>query len=155
MSKPKIFLIIIIIICIFLGYSYYNYNNRAKGIYAVEEYSKINNLTSIWHLRELHFNIFDWILGDKTQFNFILVSKKSIRINSNENYWILFTSWKDPQKQETLKNYLVNRNNEKFYIIIHDSLGLPIERDSLYEKEISETIFEVVNDWIKVENSKK
>ena len=152
MERFKTIIIILILLGLFLGYSYYNYNNRAKAVKEVEEYRKKNNLTQIWHLREIHFNVFfDWLLKDKSQCDFIFVNTDAIYKRDNENYKVDFSRWRDAQELETLTNYTLERNKNKYKITINDLFWIPTARDSLYEKEIKGTIFEIVNDWINNE----
>ena len=151
MERLRTIIIILILLGAFFGYSYYNYNGRANAVNAVEEYRKENNLTQIWHFREMHFNVFDWLLDDKSQNSFIFVNSNVIKKEDNENYRVQFCNWKDAQKLETMTNYTLERTGDKFRITVNDLFWLPTNNDSLDSKEAKGTIFEIVDNWIKNE----
>ncbi|WP_430974203.1 hypothetical protein [Sunxiuqinia rutila] len=149
MERLKSILIILVLIAGFLGYSYFNYNKRRKAVDAVEEYRKTNNLVQIWHFREMHLNIFDKIIADKSQFNFIFVNASSVKKINNKHYWVQFSSWKNAQKLETLSHYTLDREDETFKITINDLFWVPEDRDTLNLDEIEGTVFEITDNWIK------
>jgi len=150
-ERLKNSILVLILLGVFFGYSYYNYSIRRKAVNAIEEYRIKNNLIEIWSYREMHFNIFDWLLEDKSQFNFIFVSADLIEKKDNKDYWVYFSSWKDAQNIETLTNYKLERNKDKFRIAINDLFLQPTERDSLNINEIEGTVFETVDNWVREE----
>ena len=151
MERLKKSLIALGVIGIFVVYSYFNYNIRREAVNKVEEYGKEVGLTKIFWLREIHFNLFDWLIEDKTQNNFIFVKKKLIKIKNNNNYFVPFSNWKNPQKNETLTNYTVEKQNRNFKIVIYDQFWNPVDKDSIIENNIKGKIFEIVDNWIKEE----
>jgi hypothetical protein len=134
---------------VFLGYSYYNYDNRRKAVDTVEEYRKKNDLTQICHNREMHFNVFDWFIEDKSQIYYVFVNAVGIEKNDYSKYWVQFSRWKDPQDLKTLSNYMLERKKDDYYITTYDLFWMPTYHDSLDIKEIKGTVFETVNDWIR------
>jgi hypothetical protein len=149
MKTIKSILPILIVLILFLGYSYYNYSKRAKAVDGVESYMNKNNFKRIWNFREAHFNVFDWIIEDKSQFNLIYVNADMLEKETNENYWVQFSSWKKPEDLESLTNYTVKRQGDKFQITINDLFWVPTDKDSLTTGEIKGTVFEIVDNWIK------
>jgi hypothetical protein len=149
MKLLKIVLIISIIISAFVGYSYYNYNKRSKYLNAVESFKRKNNLTEIWYIREGQFNIFDWLLQEKTQKYFIFINEELTSKLDNSNYTVYCVQWKEPNDPSTLKNYVVRREGKIFHIDIKNIFNLQLRSDSLSIDEVKGTIFEVVDGWIQ------
>lgn len=81
--------------------------------------------------REMHLNIFDRLLEDKSQFNFVFVASDDIEKKDNENYCVQFSTWTDAKKLETKTNYTLERENDTFKIKINDLFWVPIDYDSL------------------------
>jgi hypothetical protein len=149
MERLKLFGIFFLVIATFLGYSYYNYHNRSKAIDVVEAYTKKNHLSQISFYREAHFNLFDYLIGDRSQFGYVFVDSNTFKKANNLNYWVQYSSWKDPQHLETLKSYTLRRNDNKFQIIANNLFWLPVSKDSLNLNEIKGTTLETVDTWIK------
>lgn len=148
MNRLKSILPVLALLIAFLGYSYYNYSKRAKAVNAVQAYMDKNNMKSIWHFREAHLNLFDWVIEDKSQFNFIYVNEDLLKKRSCTDYWIQFSSWKNPQDIETLTNYTVKRQGDNFNVIMSDLFWIPNDKDSLTSEEINGTVFQIVDNWI-------
>ena len=108
-----------------------------------------NNFKRIWNFREAHFNIFDWIIADKSQLSFVFVNAEMLKKESNTDYWIQFSSWKNPQDLESLTNYTLQRQGDKFQITVSDLFWVPTDKDSLTVNEIQGTVFEIVDNWVK------
>ncbi len=154
MERFKSIIIIIGIIILIFGYSYYRYQKRNKGIKAVNEYCEKNNLIKVFYLNETNFNIFDKLLENKSQINFLLINSKSVEKKDNNKYWVQCSQWLDPQDMKTLTNFLVNRNEDNFEITILDLYGKPSDYDTLSINEIKGKIFEIIDNWIKNEYDK-
>ncbi|WP_321318040.1 hypothetical protein [Labilibaculum sp.] len=154
MVRFKSIITILILIVAILGYSYKNYTNRAKGVNAVEQYKVKNNMTRIWHLKKVHFNIFDAIIEGKNQFNFILVDELGINKQTDPNYSLQFSFWKDPQNLETLSNFTLERHNDILRITFHDLFWIPTDIDSLSIKEATGTVFGRVDNWMSKKRNK-
>lgn len=146
-EKIQIAGVFILFLASFLGYSYFNYKQRADAVDIYEQSRQKHNLTEIFYFRHERFNVFDWVLGDKTKVNTIVV--KQIKKIDNSHYWVQFSSWKDLRDLETLSNMYLTRDNEIFRISVNDVYWIPTSEDSLHVDEIDRTVFEVVDKWIK------
>jgi hypothetical protein len=106
------------IIIAFLCYSYYNYNRRSKALELVEIFRKKNHQTSVSWYRDMHFNVFDYLISDKTQLAFIQIDTATIYKKDNSNYELDFTSWKDPIDFNSNINYGLKRVDNRYLWII-------------------------------------
>jgi hypothetical protein len=84
----------------------------------VEIFRKKNRQITVSFYREIHFNIFDCLVGDKTQFAFIQIDTNTILKKDNFNYELDFTSWKDPIDFNSDVNYGLKRVDNKFLITV-------------------------------------
>jgi hypothetical protein len=89
----------------------------------------------------MHLNLFDWVIADKSQFGFVFINPSLIKKRDSNNYWLQFSSWKDPQELETLQNYTLEKHNDKLKIIINDLFWIPRNKDSLNTSETKKNNF--------------
>jgi len=155
MERVKTYLTLFLLILSFLGYSYYNYNKRAKAIKTVEVFQQHQNFKRIWHLKEGHFNIFDRILGEKNQYDFIFISPGTSFYSNDNKYWVHACSWSDPLNAKEIYYYTIKRDSNLIKVWYNDLFWVPQDSDVLIIDEIKGTEIERVDNWIKKEGKKE
>jgi len=133
----------------FLCYSYYNYNNRSKALRLVEVFRTKERLTTINYFREMHFNVFDVLISDKSQTDFLEIDTNTIIKKDSNNYEVSFTNWKTPEDINSKFNYRVQRINDKLFITIKNIFWVTKNRDTLSTGNLKRTIFDIVNNYVK------
>lgn len=146
MRKLKPILIVLALISLVLSYSYFNYKKRDKALTSLEQYCKTNGLIEVFHLRELQFNVFDWLIKDRTQISLVLVDPESFE-KDNTNYSIYMEFWQNPKDLSTKRNYELIKEDDKFIIHHFDLFRTPNGVDTLNIND-NRTYFHDVNDWV-------
>lgn len=137
----------------FLAYSYYNYYQRSKAIHALRKFQSERNLIEIFSFRHGHLNVFDNFLGNKDQFNIIMIDTASL-IVAPEYKAITVVSWAEPDDISTVRFYRLQFNANDVYATPHDAFLTPLvyEIDTIKREEIKGydfIIIGVVGQWLE------
>ncbi|MCK6650144.1 MAG: hypothetical protein L6Q66_10865 [Bacteroidia bacterium] len=149
MKYLKVVLVILIVLSFPLGYSYFNYSKRSKSLDFINSEIREKGLIKISFFKEFHFNIFDWILEDKSDNFIIALDPHSIRRDDGDSYSVRFVRYDDPRDINTFTNYTLERTKVKYYYMISDFMWDPIKQDSFLLNEINGSLFQCIDIWMK------
>lgn len=137
------------LLVLIIGYHYYNYANRRNALDLVEKFKSKNELTQIWHNREIHDNIFDFLLGEENDFNFLFVQKNSVSYTNGKKYKIEAVRWQYPTDLNSLRRFIISRDYDRYMIATFREDFTFVGLDTLTQDQIDETIFVTVDGWIQ------
>jgi hypothetical protein len=149
MKLNEKYLSLLVLLVLIIGYHYYNYANRRNALDLVEEFKSKNELTQIWHNREIHDNIFDFLLGEENEFNFLFVQKRTVSYTDRKKYKIEAVAWQYPTDLNSFRRLVISRDYDRYIIASFREDYSFVGMDTLTKHQIERTWCEVVDGWVR------
>jgi hypothetical protein len=99
----------------------------------------------------MHFNLFDKIFGDKTQYDYVFINPTTSFYKNDKEYWVHACSWYEPKNSRKIFFYTIRRDSDFIRVWYNDIFWLPQDSDIIMYKNIKGTVLERIDNWIKVE----